>query len=369
MGLAPSGRRCFARISRGCEVPVPFFSQPRRRNIPVKMLRVFVFLYCAVVVAVWLLIRFLGDRWWLAALLTYGPRLIYLAPLALLVPLAGWLHPRSLAPLTACACIALFSLMGFNVPWRSWGGGGDPDLRLFSYNIERYNVPGEDFTALLNEFQPDLIAVQECAGVGSWKNWWEGHVDWHTVHRGELLVASRYPIKHFEVSYSRWPQNRTPVLNAIYCVVATPLGDIGFCNLHLDTPRRALSAVLDRQRILNLSRTRYADYRLQCRQFESSDLLEWLSGFPEPKIIAGDFNMMSDSSTFRSDWNRFHNAHDWAGWGFGHTKRTVIRRRHYGSRIDHLLSDENWTPVSVRVGPDLGSDHVPLMAGFAKAEK
>ena len=28
MGLAPSGCRCFARISHRCEVPVPIFSQP-----------------------------------------------------------------------------------------------------------------------------------------------------------------------------------------------------------------------------------------------------------------------------------------------------------------------------------------------------
>ena len=30
MGLAPSGCRRFARISRSCEVPVPIFSRPRR---------------------------------------------------------------------------------------------------------------------------------------------------------------------------------------------------------------------------------------------------------------------------------------------------------------------------------------------------
>src|SRR3990167_7747690 len=32
-GLAPSGCRCFARISRSCEVPVPVFSQPLRGTI------------------------------------------------------------------------------------------------------------------------------------------------------------------------------------------------------------------------------------------------------------------------------------------------------------------------------------------------
>ncbi len=33
MGLAPSGCRCFVRISRSCEVPVPIFSQPLRRPL------------------------------------------------------------------------------------------------------------------------------------------------------------------------------------------------------------------------------------------------------------------------------------------------------------------------------------------------
>ncbi len=32
MGLAPSGCRCFARISRSCEVPFPIFSQPLRKR-------------------------------------------------------------------------------------------------------------------------------------------------------------------------------------------------------------------------------------------------------------------------------------------------------------------------------------------------
>jgi endonuclease/exonuclease/phosphatase family metal-dependent hydrolase len=180
------------------------------------------------------------------------------------------------------------------------------------------------------------------------------------------MVASKHPIKQIEVSYSRWPPNRRPILNAIYCVVETPLGDVGFCNLHLDTPRRALSAILDREKILDLNDADYANFRLECRRLESIDLLEWLNAFPEPKVIAGDFNTTSDSPILREDWDHFHNAFTSTGWGLGRTKQTVIRDREYALRIDHIFVDEHWTPVSSWIGSDLGSDHLPLFADIAR---
>ncbi len=331
-------------------------------------LLVLVYGYLLLVAGVMLLLRFQGDRWWFATLVMYGPRWIYAAPLAVLVPAALWIRPRLLLPLLCCSAIAIFSLMGLCIPWRTWGQAESPSLRVLSFNIERYKVPGKEFSALLDRERPDLIAVQECAGVGRWTDWWKRHGEWHTVHRGELLVASRFPIKRVEVSYSRWPPHRRPVLNAIYCVLSTPQGEIGFCNLHLDTPRRALSAVLDRETILNLDKTDYADYRLACRKYESADLLHWLSQFPESKIIGGDFNMAPDSLIYRSDWAGFRDAFQWAGWGFGFTKRTIIRRQEYGLRIDRVLTDGDWTPTRSWTGPALGPDHLPLFADLAHSQ-
>lgn len=326
---------------------------------------VLVYGYLACVATVWALFRLQGDRWWFATLLMYGPRWIYVVPFIVLVPVVLFLQPRLILPLGCTGAVAIGSLMGFYVPWRTWGQSSPTALRVLSFNIERYQATGQDFSTLLNQNQPDLIAVQECAGVGPWTDWWPEHHKWHTIHRGEMLIASRFPIKRVEVSYSRFPSHRQPILNAIYCVLATPQGDIGFCNLHFDTPRRALSTVLDRKSFLNLDNAAYADYRLECRSQESADLLDWLNRFPEPKVIAGDFNMTSDSPIYRRDWNHFANAFQQAGWGFGFTKQTIIRRQQYGLRIDHVLTDGNWNPVRAWVGPDLGSDHLPLLANIA----
>jgi vancomycin resistance protein VanJ len=330
-------------------------------------LPVLVYGYLLLVAGVMLLLSCQGDRRWYATLLMYGPRWIYIAPLVVLVPGAFLIRPRLLLPLGLGSVISIFSLMGMCIPWRTWWNSEPATLRVLSYNIERYKVPGDEFSELLDREQPDLIAVQECAGVGRWTDWWVRHSEWHTVHRGELLIASRFPIKSVEVSYSRWPPHRKPVLNAIYCVLSTPQGEIGFCNLHLDTPRRALSAILDGETFINLDKVDYADYRLACRQYESTDLLHWLSQFPQSKIIAGDFNMAPDSFIFRSDWAAFRDAFEWAGWGFGFTKRTVIRQQEYGLRIDRVITDGNWTPKRSWVGPDLGPDHLPLFADIARS--
>jgi endonuclease/exonuclease/phosphatase family metal-dependent hydrolase len=211
-----------------------------------------------------------------------------------------------------------------------------------------------------------VIALQECAGPRRWPKWWQLDDNWYAFRRGELLVASRFPIKQVEVSFSYWPQNRRPILNAIYCELETPQGEIGFCNVHLDTPRRALGAVLDRHKILDLNNAEYADFRLECRRLESRDLLDWLGKFPEPKVIAGDFNMTSDSLIYRSDWKQFRDSFDWGGWGLGYTKQTIIRRHEYGLRIDHILTDQDSTPTRCWVGADLGSDHSPLFAEIAR---
>ncbi|WP_182870602.1 endonuclease/exonuclease/phosphatase family protein [Rhodopirellula sp. JC639] len=254
-----------------------------------------------------------------------------------------------------------------NLPWRSWGGASESDLCVLSYNLHRCRVDQRRFSELLEEQQPDVIAFQEYAGYRR-HEWWQPDETWYSARRGELMVVSRFPIKRVEISFSRWPPDQRPFLNAMYCVLETPQGELGFCNLHIDTPRRALGAVLDRERIIKFENAGYADYRLKCRQLESKELRQWLSSFPGPKLIAGDFNMPTDSLIYRDDWNAFRNSFGWAGWGLGFTKQTVIRQHEYGLRIDHVLTDDHSTPLKCWVGPDLGSDHLPLFAEIARRD-
>jgi hypothetical protein len=47
-----------------------------------------------------------------------------------------------------------------------------------------------------------------------------------------------------------------------------------------------------------------------------------------------------------------------AGWGYGYTRPS----RYPWFRIDHILASPEWVFTRCWVGPDLGSDHLPLIA-------
>jgi vancomycin resistance protein VanJ len=81
-----------------------------------------------------------------------------------------------------------------------------------------------------------------------------------------------------------------------------------------------------------------------------------------PVLIGGDFNMPADSPMLDPLRSTYDFAFDEAGWGFGST----CPSRFPWVRIDHLLASRHWQFTGCRVGPDLGSDHLPLIAEAAR---
>lgn len=323
-------------------------------------LSVSVYGYAGAVTLLWFLLWTSGDRWWLATLLLFGPRWVYALPLALFAPLAVIWRRIWLLPLGISSVIVFGPIMGLRL---SWGPQvSPPDLRVLTFNIERYNVTEDVFAHLLDVVRPDLIAVQECAGVGEW------HIPpgWNVERKGELLVASKFPILRVEVSYCRWPPRNNPDVDGLYCLVDTPQGQLGFCNVHLDTPRRGLRRVLSRTTILDLSDLDYVQARIEFRRMESQELSAWVQQFSAPVILAGDFNMPTDSRIYQDYWSNYKNAFDETGIGYGYTKQTVIHGFEYSSRIDHAIAGPEWQPQKAWIGPDLGSDHLPLVAEFVR---
>jgi endonuclease/exonuclease/phosphatase (EEP) superfamily protein YafD len=82
-------------------------------------------------------------------------------------------------------------------------------------------------------------------------------------------------------------------------------------------------------------------------------------------IVLGDFNMPTDSTIYRRDWAGFHNAFSLTGWGTGQTVRENLRGIELSTRIDHILTGNDWWPVRSWVGPNVGSQHLPLVADLA----
>jgi endonuclease/exonuclease/phosphatase family metal-dependent hydrolase len=316
-------------------------------------------LYFLFVVLVWILLRTAGDRWWFATVLLYGPRWPYGLPLVVLFPFAAWRYRRSLWPLTVAAAIFLFPIMGFRVPLARSSAADKPKLRVLTCNMQGGQVARNALATLLRAEQADIVALQE-SDVDLGDFWPDG---WQVLKEGGLVVASRFPLRDVSHSLRVHPQSNWPPVNALRCVVMAPFADVGFCCVHLLTPRGGLERVLDKGTIVAPRRSRALRELIEYRRWESEELKAWIDAGGLPTIIAGDFNMPVDSVLYRDIWSSFTNAFDAAGVGIGYTKRTSARGWQFGARIDQILfNKQSFGCRNCWVAPDVGSDHLPLMA-------
>jgi hypothetical protein len=80
-----------------------------------------------------------------------------------------------------------------------------------------------------------------------------------------------------------------------------------------------------------------------------------------PILVGGDFNTPADSPLLGPLRRIFQVAFERAGWGYGYTcpcPRPWVR-------IDQILAGPEWAVSRCWVGPDLGSDHRPVLAEVA----
>lgn len=141
-----------------------------------------------------------------------------------------------------------------------------------------------------------------------------------------------------------------------------PAGDVDFCCVHLPSPRYGLAQVLDRRTLLSPSRSGLIDEEEDERRRQSEEAAEVVAAISAPVILAGDFNLPTDSTIYRRSWSQYRNAFSMSGFGFGQTMRPEVRGWQFGIRIDHILTGPDWRPRRCWVGPDVGSDHLPLIA-------
>lgn len=304
--------------------------------------------YLIFVLAIWLTMRFLGDRWWLATVLIFGARWVWIGPAAVLAPAAFFYRRRLLWPVMAAAAIALGPIMGLSVPL-SLPHHTTPigTLRVLSCNVDGNNMNADALFRIINARQPDLIMCQEWASQEAVSPVLS-QLGWHVrIERG-LFFASRFPILSARLipTQENWRD-----LAGIY-QLQTSYGAITVINLHLETPRKGLEALRQGRRseiqpvIDNMIRRR-----------QESELVSGIARqVHRPLIVEGDFNLPSDSAIFRDDWSWLDDAFSQAGWGYGYTKYMP----YWGIRIDHLLAGPGWTVKSCRVQSDIGSDHLPL---------
>ncbi len=334
-----------------------------KRPLASKALMWGVWLYVLSILIVWFVLKDGGDRWWFATLMLFGPRWVYGLPLVLLVPLAMAVRRRLLYPLGVSALVLVGPIMGYCVPRSAFVRSDEPAIRVVTWNVRNECVSSATLAALINGTKPDIVALQECS-ADLQLDWPSG---WHVHREGRLVTGSVHPVGSVGVCQRRHPPSKWPPANALRCAIQTPVGSIEFVNVHLRTPRRGLEEVLSRRTFIDPSKRGSVTSEIESRRLESEDLAEWLDESTDAVVIAGDFNMPVDSRIYRQFWSKYANAFSVAGSGFGHTKRTEILGWQYGSRIDHILTAPGWRPSGCWLGPNLGSDHLPLIADLVRA--
>jgi vancomycin resistance protein VanJ len=294
-----------------------------------------------------------GERFWPVTFFLLGPRLVVALPLLVLAPAAAFLCRRTLAALLAGLALAASPLFGFTVPWRRWVGPAvRPTLRVATWNMGG-GGRAADALALLGEEAPDLVLLQECPdGVETPPGWQR------SGERGQVLL-SRFPILATarRDPHDVWRMSGSGEI--VRATVETPEGPVDVTNVHLETPREGLEAVLGaRWRGVPLLEAKNAQ-----REIEARLARHWADASTAPaRLVAGDFNATVESQVFRDYWDGYRDCQSEAGWGFGHTKHT----RKIGARIDHVLAGRGLACVSAHTGRRAGGDHAPLVVELGR---
>lgn len=296
-----------------------------------------------------------SKLYWLAGLIEMSPLWALCLPPSILVAVTILARMKKIALVNIISCVVIiFFVMGFNIPFSTIGQKRTDTkqfLRIVSCNLGTH-VDKRLLSEFISESQPDVISFQE-AYVDN-----QGVIEkilsrdkWYLSFEGDLGIASRLKIVDTEIIKRNivggWGE-----LAARYTLDGNA-GNIYLFNIHLKTPRVGIEAVKD-EGLAGISTMRKVT---ELQNKESLILSAWIA--PHKNVlIAGDFNLSQVNPIYNRYWSNFTNAFSCRGFGFGHTRFT----RWHGVRIDHILSDGNWKVTHSEVGPDVGSDHRPMIA-------
>jgi endonuclease/exonuclease/phosphatase (EEP) superfamily protein YafD len=302
-----------------------------------------------------------GDRWWPATMLLFGPRWLVSLPLLLLIPLAIRYCRRLLLPLAIAALIIAGPFMHFTIPLGrvvNANSSGGYKLRVLTCNVDQAVYDRAEFIRIIKDMSVDIVALQEFPAETKLSL----PVGWNMVATSGYAIMSRFPLLTVKTVSVKRPKETWAFTCLLHAIVHTPNGEIDVCSIQLPTPRVGLQHILDRHTGVRPSRSGLLYEETAFRYSVALEARRYIETLSRPVIIAGDFNTPVDSTLYRSVWNDFINTFSEAGSGYGWTQRVAVGGFSYSARIDHILIQKGLSPLLSVVGPDLGSDHLPVIS-------
>lgn len=303
--------------------------------------------------------RFVAERHWLATFLTYIPQWPFLVPAVLLLLAALVRRDRRSALVNAGALVlGLVVLLGFRfaLPLRP---AASERLRVMTFNILHGERGTEQIAAVIRAAAPDVICLQETNAFRALPDpkpaLRRALPGYDFAEHGELMVASRHPIRSRQVRPLGTLRTRRPALEVVLDVRGQPVTVL--C-VHLAT--FVTGASLTRRGGRSLPE--YLRATSAIREEQTAALLFGALMTSTPLVVAGDFNTPPRGRVYGCLTETFYDAFAERGRGLGYT----YPADHPQMRIDYVFSRGGALPADARVPVErAASDHRPLIAEIA----
>jgi endonuclease/exonuclease/phosphatase (EEP) superfamily protein YafD len=325
--------------------------------------------YLVGLLATALTFHWIGERWWVTAVGLYVPRVVFAAPLPIVIAGVAWLRQRWWLWAQAPSVLLLvFPILGFVPPWPRFGGSG-PALRILSYNVNSAAGGVDRVIAEVERFSPDVVLMQEISAFDVLEPALRASYP-TVVHDNQFILATRFPLQQQPSPDPVMVAGRSHSPRFVRYLLQSPLGAVTIYNVHPISPRDGLDALHGqglRQELLSGRLFRGAAASViesnaelraaQVRAFATAAAAE--SG---PVIIAGDTNLPG-LSPLLENLSRFHDGFADAGWGLGYTYPNDNR---LWMRIDRIFTNDALRFVDFQVGQSKASDHLCVFAEIKK---
>ncbi len=300
-----------------------------------------------------------GNRlWWFNLSRNFTP--VVYATLIITLPITLLLRFRALASIQLFgAGLALRQFAPRFLPKQPAITSTDT-LKIITFNVYPYNKELDKVSEWLREMQADVVLLQE-TNVGVNDVAFDclrdvyPHQVIQNVPEGNMCL-SKYPFKVDEIVLSQdWHTQQR--------IRLTWHGqDIAIYNIHLimpadGEPRWRPPLIPD----FVLS------YDEKSRDAQVRQLINIVQHEPYPHIVVGDFNMTDQAVIYEELREKLVDGFAEAGRGMGFTWPSG-ESEEIGNflppimRLDYVWHSQEWQVQSIKAGPKLGSDHLPLIA-------
>lgn len=256
----------------------------------------------------------------------------------LLALLRRWVLAVVAAVGLAVSTVPLLAYVQQEIPVQPRAASSATNFRLLTFNVWFRNPDMASTAAYIEQSRADAVVLEEL-----------------TPPQAERLrpLLPSYPNYYHEPSrmgaavFTRWP---------VISAESVPLAKDGAIAARMQIDWRGVPVTVLGVHLNWPLGPRNSAFRNQ----ELDALVQFAKTQQTALIVAGDFNLTPWSEYFR-DALATASLHD-AARGFGLGRSWPSQFAPLGIRIDHCLLSSQWRSVSARIGPPLGSDHLPLIA-------